>query len=201
MDAQSFFDAMRFFGEPNLPENADKTTIYGAYARALSQYNGEVLQRAADGMLAARSQRKFPLLAECLDACRSAQDEIAGEAKRENDDQRQTAKSKDPWSPERIKLANGMMRSDLGRQAAEEGWIISMHDFCREQGRLPNRFEAEKVRSAALARKVERERREREFGGNPRMIQAVAKAMEAKRARLSALALSAAGEIDTRENV
>lgn len=188
MDAQSFFDAMRFFGEPNLPENADKATIYGAYARALSQYNGEVLQRAADGLLATRSQRKFPLLAECLDACRIARDEIAGEAKRENDDQRQTAKSKDPWSPERIKLANGMMKSDLGQQAAAEGWIVSLHDFCREQARLPNRFEAEKVRSAALQRKAEREERERNFGGNPRMIQAVAKAMEAKRARLSALA-------------
>lgn len=188
MDAQSFFDAMRFFGEPNLPENADKTTIYGAYARALSQYNGEVLQRAADGMLAARSQRKFPLLAECLDACRSAQDEIAGEAKRENDDRRQTAKSKDPWSPERLKQADRMINSDVGRQAAEEGWIISLHDFCREQGRIPNRFEAEKVRSAALIRKAEREERERNFGGNPRMIQSVARAMETRRVRLSALA-------------
>lgn len=188
MDAQSFFDAMRFFGEPNLPENADKATIYGAYARALSQYSSEVLQRAADGMLAVRSQRKFPLLAECLEACRSAQDEIAGEAKRENDDQRQVAKSKDPWSPERVKQADRMMDSDVGRQAAEEGWIISLHDFCREQGRIPNRFEAEKVRSAALIRKAEREERERNFGGNPRMIQSVARAMETRRVRLSALA-------------
>jgi hypothetical protein len=194
MDAQSFFDAMRFFGEPSLPDNADKTTIYGAYARALSHYGGEVLQRAADGMLATRSLRKFPLLAECLDACRGAQDEIAGEAKRTNDDRRQAAKSGDPWSQERVRLANGMISSGIGRQAAAEGWIISLHDFCREQARLPNKFEAEKVRSAALARKAERERREREFGGNPRMIQAVAKAMEAKRARLSALANEAQSE-------
>ena len=188
MDAQSFFDAMRFFGEPNLPDNADKATIYGAYARALSQYSDKVLQRAADGMLATRSQRKFPLLAECLEACRSAQDEIAGEAKRENDNRRQSAKSNDPWSPERVHLADGMMRSEIGREAAREGWIVSLHDFCREDGRLPNKFEAERVRSAALARKAERERREREFGGNPKLIQVVAKAMEAKRARLSALA-------------
>ena len=188
MDAQSFFDAMRFFGEPVLPENADKTTIYGAYARALSQYSDRVLQRAADEMLATRSQRKFPLLAECLEACRNAQDEIAGEAKRENDSARQSAKSKDPWSPERVHLADGMMRSELGREAAKEGWIVSLHDFCREEGRLPNKFEAERVRSAALARKAERERREQEFGGNPKLIQVVAKAMEAKRARLSALA-------------
>ena len=194
MDAQSFFDAMRFFGEPNLPENADKTTIYGAYARALSQYDGEVLQRAADAMLAVRSQRKFPLLAECLDACRSAQNEIASEAKRENDDRRQAAKSSNPSSPERVKQAERMMNSDVGRRAAEEGWIVSLHDFCREQGRLPNKFEAEKVRAAALIRKAEREERERSFGGNPRMIQAVAKAMEAKRAQLSALANEATPE-------
>lgn len=136
------------------------------------------------------AKKSFPVNGAILAACQEVQRELAMDGAKPA----ATADRNPEWSPKRIELANRMMHSDLGRQAAEEGWIVSLHDFCREQARLPNRFEAEKVRSAALARKAERERRELEFGGNPKLIQVIAKAMEAKRARLSALANEAKPE-------
>jgi hypothetical protein len=188
MTPREFFNAMCIFGELDVAEGADPTVATNVYLRGLGRYSNETLQRAADRMLAERKQRKFPLPAECLEACRAAQDEIVAEARRENDAQKQGAKSNDPWSAGRVKLADRMMDSDPGRQAAQEGWIVSLHDFCREEARLPNRFEAERVRTAALRRKAEREEREREFGGSPKIIRSVAQAMKAKERRLCSMA-------------
>jgi len=34
--------------------------------------------------------------------------------------------------------ANRLIRSDLGKQAAKEGWVGQLHDFCRRTRALPN---------------------------------------------------------------
>jgi hypothetical protein len=188
MTPQEFFDLMLIFGMPDFSEQGEIEPITDAYLKPLGNYSSDTLRRAADDLLATRKIRKFPLPAECMQACRDAQEELAIEAKRENDGKRRETIPSDPWSPERVKRADAMMDSSVGREAANEGWIISLHDFCREQGRLPNGFETVKVRIAALARKAERERRERLFGGNPKLIQSVARAMETKASRLSAIA-------------
>ena len=186
MTPQEFFDAMRFFGEPAIPENTDPSAILGAYLRGLGRYSAEIRQRAADQIMHTRNYRNFPLLAECMDACRDAQDALAAEAKRGK--LASKAQRPDPWSDKRLKQADGMIAGDLGRLAAQEGWIIELHDFCREEERLPTKIEAEKIHKAFLRRKAERERRARLFGGNPKIIRTMARAMEAKTVKLSKIA-------------
>lgn len=38
---------------------------------------------------------------------------------------------------ERCQKTDRLMRSDIGRRAAREGWICALHDFARAKGRLP----------------------------------------------------------------
>jgi len=188
MSPQEFFDSMRIFGEPNIPDNGELATILGGYLRGLGRYPGDVLQRAADTIIATRSVRKFPLPFECLEACQNAQDEIANAARIQREGAAGKPESSDPWSPARIELADKLMDSERGRQAAQEGWIILLHDFCRKEQRLPNNFEVLDLQAAAAALKAKQEKRTREFSGIPRLILPVAKAMEAKFRRLSNLA-------------
>lgn len=191
MTPQNFIDTMRSFGEPDIPDTADPAAVLLPYHQYLAKYGADVLQRAANRIASTRKIRKFPLLAECLEACRDAQDEVAAQVQRENGAARRASKSVDPWSPQRVELADKLMRSDAGLQAADEGWIIFLHDFCREQGRLPNKFEAEDIRAKGLrlnAESAEREKQFREAGGNPKLLQAVTKAFTTRKIRLSALA-------------
>jgi hypothetical protein len=98
-------------------------------------------------------------------------------------------KSGDPWSPARVAQADRLIQSLPGMQAAREGWIVALHDFCRENARLPNRFESEKIKHEALARRAQREGWTQAGQAVPRIIAAVARAMESKHERLSKLAL------------
>jgi hypothetical protein len=191
MTPQNFLDTIRVFGEPDIPDTADPATVFQSYLRALAKYGPDVLQQAADRIAATRKIRKFPLLAECLEACRDAQDAIAAEAQRENGAARRAGKSEDPWSSQRVELADRLMRSEAGQLAADEGWIVFLHDFCRAEGRLPNKFEAGDIRAKGLrlnAESAEREKQFREAGGNPKLLQAVTKAFTTRKTRLSALA-------------
>ncbi len=190
MNVDGFLDAMRFFGEPKRPEGGDLAVVFAAYQRELGRYRSDVLQLAADQLIAKRNHRNFPLLAECLQACRDAQEQIAIQQQREAENAHKTnpKPSGDPWSEQRVRQADRMMASEIGRLAAEEGWIIHLHDWCREQGRLPNKFEGEKVRAKGLAIKAEREEMARKGGASNPIVKSIARAMISKRNRLSAIA-------------
>jgi hypothetical protein len=96
----------------------------------------------------------------------------------------------DPWSSERIEEADRLIQSDLGRQAAQEGWIVALHDYCRENRELPGIDRAAKLRKAAFERIAQRE--EWALAGRfPKIIEPVARAMAAKQARLTRIAEAA----------
>jgi hypothetical protein len=82
-----------------------------------------------------------------------------------------------------------MMNSDIGRLAAEEGWIVHLHDWCRENARLPNRFEGEKVRATGLGIRAEREHMARGAGASHPIVKSGSRALEAKRSRLVQIAV------------
>jgi hypothetical protein len=190
MTPVEFFNAMRIFGEPEIPEDGDLAAAIEAYVRTLGRFNEDVLKTAAEHILDTRKIRKFPLPAECREECERIEGEIAAKARKE----RKERKNEDPGSPERILLANKMLLSEGGQQAAEEGWVIPFHDFCRTQGRLPTRFEAADLKS----RWQEWQRRNQsmvEKDGLPRVIRAIRKALEAKRTRLTAIALGASERV------
>ena len=43
----------------------------------------------------------------------------------------------DAWCREQCAKTDRLMRSDLGRRAARDGWICSLWDYCRASGKLP----------------------------------------------------------------
>lgn len=45
------------------------------------------------------------------------------------------------WSPYAIDQADKLIQCDLGKEAAREGWIVGLHDYCRKNGRLPGRYD------------------------------------------------------------
>lgn len=61
------------------------------------------------------------------------------------------------WKRTRVALAYGLIKSDLGRQAAAEGWIIGLWDFCRATGREPDGAEIYRIWDGSLrvARELE----------------------------------------------
>lgn len=186
MDAKSFYNTMRALGEPTVPDGADKATLFGSYERVLSKYDGDVLQRAANNTLDRRTFRNFPLPSECDKACQEARDELNAErgvkaSKREN--------KEDPtWLPQRVKAADRMMNSDIGRKAADEGWIIVLHDFCRVNGRLPEAGgEASTLRLQGLSWKhwYENAKSSAEGKAAPALIAPIARAFAAKAKRLT----------------
>ena len=103
---------------------------------ALKGYGANILQEVAQHIIRTRKYRNFPLLSEILDAC----DKV--EKRRELEKRSQTIpdfrpSTGDDWSAERVKLAHDLKHTQIGRQAAKEGWIISFWNFCREHQRVP----------------------------------------------------------------
>ena len=191
MTPQGFYDAMRFFGEPKIPDGVDEAVILKAYRSELDRYTPDVLALGAEMMLKSRKHRNFPLPEECRRACIEAQNELAEQARREVENAGKHSKDDgDPWAPWRIKFANSLMNSDLGRQAALEDWIVHLHDWCRENRRLPDGFEAGSVRRKGLEIKAERERLAAQAVKLPtmRIVKACADARAKKHAQFAALA-------------
>lgn len=110
--------------------------------RNLRVYAPSVLQRACRRIIDTRKDRYFPLPAECKKAC----DEIEKLEKADNapklDTHAHPQKGHADWQ---YKLADELIQCGLGKRAAKEGWILSLHDFCRNNGRLPTQeFEIRK---------------------------------------------------------
>lgn len=43
----------------------------------------------------------------------------------------------DQWRREQCARTDQMLRSDIGRRAAQGGWVVALWDFCHRMGRLP----------------------------------------------------------------
>lgn len=101
---------------------------------ALNHYEAPVLVRAAAKIVDTRTDRRFPLPAECREIC-------AAIVREDNAHSSKSTLIKDPakrgdgeW---RYKLADELIMTELGRRAAREGWVLSLHDHIRRHGSLP----------------------------------------------------------------
>jgi hypothetical protein len=187
MTPGEFLEKLSVFGD--LPEAG---AFMDAYLDNLEKFSSEVLAAAVSTILASRKIRKFPLPAECIEACQEVENRLelkktAGKLRQGSASKRIPLDGKE-WSKERIEMANRMMRSEVGRLAAQEGWIVALHDFCREQKRLPTKFEALDIREAALARRAQNREMAAAMTNPPKFLKAIEKAMESKRKRLSEIA-------------
>lgn len=103
-------------------------------ASTLRGYGASTLAKAATLLVETRKDRRFPLPAECREAC--------NEIIRRDQAQKSPTLPLDQKFPEfsghRIQLAEELICSGgLGKRAAKEAWILSLHDFCRHNLRLP----------------------------------------------------------------
>lgn len=117
-------------------------------ARVLSPFDNDVVADGAVRLVSTYQGRFFPKPAECTAAC-----EKAAEAKHYRQTPLISAGSRDPspYAGWRITLADDLMQSAPGKQAAREGWGFAFHNFCRENGRAPSPHEFAKCKAERRA--------------------------------------------------
>ncbi len=144
-----FLDVLtRHYTFPKAAEGKEEAFL-ADYAEDLGRYPDAVLERAARMIRSRHQTRTLPTIADCLAACREAWGELAPA-------QAPNHTTMHPhWDTRRIEAANRLIRSEVGRRAADEGWIVALWDFCREHERWPGRFEAEALKAASVRRRCE----------------------------------------------
>lgn len=96
--------------------------------RALAGWDERTLNQAADRLV--KTAKFFPRPAEVIEVCEAiAAERVVPEV---------NAASNGPWSSAAYTEANRLINSPMGREAAKEGWIGQLHDYCREHRKLPN---------------------------------------------------------------
>lgn len=115
-------------------------------AMNLRSFPAVVLNEAADEIIRTRKHRNFPLPAECREVCiaidkRERSQELPVEEK--------IPERNPEWTKWRIRNADMLVQSTLGREAARSNWILQLHDFIRVNQRLPKDYEISRLKEQA----------------------------------------------------
>jgi hypothetical protein len=104
--------------------------------RNLKVYSPSVLQRACQRIIDTRKDKYFPLPSECKARCDEIEKIDKASAPPTIEDK---AKQLGDHADHRYRLADELIVSGVPvcRRAAQEGWTLSLHDFIRENMRLP----------------------------------------------------------------
>lgn len=141
---------VRFDTEARQDEWIDSLTA------AFRSYSADVLQRAAQRIVDTRTDRRFPLVAEIHKVC--AQIIYDDGIKQQSLGVVQDPEKATPYSESRERWADTLVNGELGREAAREGWILALHDYAREHGKLPDRPGAARLKAsvAGFERELDR---------------------------------------------
>jgi hypothetical protein len=149
-DALDFLDRiLKNFPPYNWTEDRQKEWVTSV-VKELGQMPRDVLMRAADELVRTRKVARTPVVAELVDACKEAQywverDKAGGQL---NLDSREV-KTFAIWSDERRILADQLVMTPQGKRAAKEGWIFGLHNFIRENGRVPTEYEERQLKQSS----------------------------------------------------
>jgi hypothetical protein len=124
--ALSFIEPMSAFFDQ--PPGSNAGEFFAALSDELSQFGDDFLSAGARSLRLTRKYRSFPTIAECVEAVRTSRVDTAPTSPRtfgKPDDG-------DDW--ERKLAAWKLCRSDMGREARKDGWLVALYDFCREHG-------------------------------------------------------------------
>lgn len=99
----------------------------------LGDFDPAVLKKAAQHMVRTRKDHRTPLVSECITACIDARRWL--NAEKSATTLPMQGHSAKPFFHE--KLADDLIMSADGRQAAKEGWIGTLHIFIARNGRMP----------------------------------------------------------------
>lgn len=143
--SQFITDLAIHFGRKHDTPEAEKAWLQSMFS-SMRGYNADVLRRAADKIIGTRTERSFPLPAECKRVCEEIQrfDETTKPRALIDHPHKNDAMSEWRW-----RLADDLIMCPMGREAAKDGWIGALHDFARENGRLPTGSEISKCKADA----------------------------------------------------
>ena len=145
----SFVDAViQHFPPFRWDEEQEKAWV-NTMVRELGGFSDDVLEHAMTTMLRTRKVRQIPLVSECIDACVEARrwlekDRRSGELRDIN-----PSAGESDWSTERVKLAYDLCKSAMGKEAAKDGWVLTLWNFIRKNQRLPKGSEIEACKRTA----------------------------------------------------
>lgn len=155
-DALDFLDRiLKNFPPYNWTEDRQKEWVTSV-VRELGQMPRDVLMRAADEIVRTRKVARTPVVAELVDACKEAQywverDKAGGELPINPEETKKFAL----WSDERRRLADQLIMTPQGKRAANEGWIFGLHNFIRENGKVPTEYEERQLKRSTEEFEVE----------------------------------------------
>lgn len=122
------------------PPRLDETEAAGwmrDYVRVIGKYDADVLSRAAHKIIETRTESRFPKPAECRAACVEADRDLAT-LRKDQGLLSHGQRDQSPWASWRQDMADTLIKTDMGRQAAREGWVLLLWNYCRDHGRLPS---------------------------------------------------------------
>lgn len=115
----------------------------------LASYTQEVLAEASAIIRKTRDPKKdgafFPLPSECHVACKEALSTISYRHAPKLLGQPKV----DEWSEERCRFADELLKTEMGRVSAREGWVQEFWNFTRKSMRMPTEHEAAACKASA----------------------------------------------------
>lgn len=145
MDIAGFISELMVHFPTKFEKPEMETAWLRSYYGELRNFEPSVLQRAARELIRKpRRDKRFPALSECIKECVDAKQWLDRE-KNAGKLQIESARAGNhlDWTADRLKLANDLILCALGKQAAKEGWVKSLWNFARKNGRLPQPNEVE----------------------------------------------------------
>lgn len=107
--------------------------------REIAHFDDAVIEAATTEMVRKRRRKDgTPAVSDCIGYCVEAKRWRDAETGKAQLIQEADAGQHGAWTRDRRKLAYDLIKGPLGKQAAREGWILSLWDFCRNNGRLPS---------------------------------------------------------------
>lgn len=113
-----------------MPFSDDPAAAFAVLKDQLGQFPDELSRRALQIILAKQKNQHFPAASVIIQSVQQA----AHEADR---DQRHAAERQPVKRKNSRQIAETLIRSDMGRTAADQGWIAQLYSFCERNERLP----------------------------------------------------------------
>lgn len=128
------------YGLPN--DTPDPQAFLAEISRLVRGYAEPEQQKAADMLI--RENDWWPKPNAICVACADAREYLhVSDPKTPDKRQDQT------WTADALKRADVLLQTQMGQEAADEGWVLSLWDFCRKHSRLPKGAEVADVKRHA----------------------------------------------------
>jgi len=141
---EKFIASMSLAFPKRFEDERQQVEWFKTWERALKNFDPWVVEAATARIIDSRTERSFPLPAEVRKACYEVLD-------LERASNPQLAVKPEQQHGDAFALADALVNCEMGREAArsEPCWILALHDFCRDNKRLPTGAEIAKCKRIA----------------------------------------------------